>query len=63
MSADPSVRDSNGTDDENTIDRAHALCAEALKICDALELSPDIGARLEEVITALGKRLNEPEQR
>lgn len=53
MSAGTAVRDSNGTEIENSIERACALCAEALRICDALELSPEIGARLEEVITAL----------
>lgn len=60
MSANSAARNSNGTADEkNAIDRAHALCAEALKICDALELSPDIGARLEDVITALEESSNQ----
>jgi len=52
MSADTAVRDSNNTENERSIDRARALCAEALEICDALELSPEFGARLQEVISA-----------
>ena len=55
MSADPAVRDTNSSEDEHSVDRARALCAEALQICDALQLSPEIGARLEEVVTALEK--------
>ncbi len=60
MSADPAVRDTNSTGDENSVDRARALCAEALKICDALQLSPEIGARLEEVINALEESSRKP---
>lgn len=36
-----------------SIDRARSLCAEALEICDTLNVSPEIGARLQEVIGAL----------
>jgi len=53
MPVDSAARKSDGPGSENSIDRARALCAEALKICDALQLSPEIGARLEEVISAL----------
>ena len=53
MSANSAVRGTNGNPDGQSIDRARALCAEALEICDALDLSPEIGARLEEVISAL----------
>lgn len=59
MSADPSVCDSNNRGDEPRIEQARALCAEALQICDALELSPEIGARLQDVIIALEERLRE----
>ena len=60
MSADPAVRGTNGTEDEPSADRARALCAEALHICDELGVSPEIGARLQEVITALEKSSNLP---
>ena len=58
MSADPAVRGTNSTEDENGVDRARALCAEALQICDELGVSPEIGARLQEVIMALEKSSN-----
>ena len=53
MSAGSTVREANGTDSKPSIARARALCVEALEICDALSLSREIGARLQEVITAL----------
>lgn len=53
MSADSAARDSARVRNKQTIDRARTLCAEALEICDALELSPQIGARLQEVISDL----------
>ncbi len=53
MSAGSTVRESNGTDSKPDIGRARALCVEALEICDELKLSPQIGARLQEVINAL----------
>ena len=53
MALESAVRDSNSAENEHSIDRARALCAEALEICDALELSPEIGARLHEIISAL----------
>jgi hypothetical protein len=59
MSADPAVQGTNCTEDEHSADRARALCAEALQICDELGLSPEIGARLQEVITALEKSSKE----
>ncbi|HMI41044.1 MAG TPA: hypothetical protein VK485_07430 [Sphingomicrobium sp.] len=36
-----------------SIERAIALCTEALAICDALKLSQEIGARLQHVICSL----------
>ena len=59
MLADPAVQGANRTEDEHSADRAHVLCAEALQICDELGLSPEIGARLQEVITALEKSAKE----
>ncbi len=59
MSADPAVRGTNNSEDQSSLDRARALCAEALQICDELGLSPEIGARLQEVITALEKGSDE----
>ena len=53
MSAGSTVRDANESDSKPSIERARVLCAEALEICDALNLSPEIGARLQEVINAL----------
>ena len=53
MSAGSTVLDSNESDRKPRIERARDLCAEALEICDALNLSPDIGAKLQEVINAL----------
>jgi hypothetical protein len=38
---------------ECSVERAKALCTEALEICDALDLSPEIGARLQHVICSL----------
>lgn len=52
MSADSAVHDSNSTE-KPSVDHAIAFCAKALEICDALDLSPEIGARLQEVIHAL----------
>ena len=50
MSAGSAER-ANATDEG--IDRVLALCAEALEISDGLNVSPEIGARLQEVICAL----------
>jgi hypothetical protein len=57
MSAGSTVRESRGTDSKPDIERARALCAEALEICDALNLPPEIGARIQEAISALEQRL------
>lgn len=53
MSADSAVHDSNGTGSTKSIEQVRALCLEALEICDALNLAPEIGAKLQEVLTAL----------
>ena len=53
MSASPKVRPSNGIDGEPSIERARALCAEALAICDALNLPREIAAKVQETITAI----------
>ena len=47
------VRDSFGSDTKPDIERARALCAEALEICDSLNLSHEIGAKIQEAITAI----------
>lgn len=52
MSAGSSAQESSGAESTPDIVRARALCIEALEICDALNLSPEIGARLQEVINA-----------
>jgi hypothetical protein len=53
MSAGSTVRGSSGTDSKPDIERVRALCAEALENCDALNLPPEIGARIQETISAL----------
>ena len=55
MPVDSAVCNSAGPGSEKSVDRARLLCREALDICDELGLSPEIGARLQEVITALEK--------
>jgi len=53
MSADSTVRNSNEPDSEPGIERARELCAEALEICDRLNLSNEIGAKIQEAIAAI----------
>ena len=53
MSAGSAVQETDGTSASPSLERALALLTEALEIVDALELSPEIGARLQEVITSL----------
>lgn len=53
MSSDLAVRDSIGSLGDQSVERALALLAEALEIVDALNLSPDIGAKLQEAIIPL----------
>jgi hypothetical protein len=43
----------DGAGSEPGVERALALCTEALEICDALQLSGVIGARLQHVISSL----------
>jgi hypothetical protein len=46
------VRDVPGPGRKQRIEQARELCAEALEICDSLNVSPEIGARLQEVLDA-----------
>jgi hypothetical protein len=54
------AQDSDGPANDQRINRALALCAEALEICDELSVSPEIGARLQEVVSALADLLQLP---
>jgi hypothetical protein len=63
MSAGSTVRASRGKDSKPDIERARALCAEALEICDALNLPPEIGARIQETISALEQFLKSQQSR
>lgn len=47
----------HGSVNGNSIEGALALCTEALGICDALNLSSEIGARLQHVICSLEDEL------
>ena len=47
------VRDAGGAPGDQTVERVQALFAEALEIVDALKISPEVGARLQEAISAL----------
>jgi hypothetical protein len=53
MSVRSAVQDSDDKGSNPRIEQALALCTEALEICDALDVSPEIGARLQDVIGAL----------
>lgn len=53
MPLESAVRDAGGTPGDQTVERVQALLAEALEIVDALKMSPEIGARLQEAISAL----------
>ena len=47
----------NGSLDACNIEGAIALCTEALAICDSLNLSGEIGARLQQVICSLEEKI------
>lgn len=53
MSVGSVIQDADDTASDRSLDRAITLCAEALEICDALKVSPEIGAKMQEVINAL----------
>ena len=53
MSAGSAANDASGPLGDQSVERALALLAEALEIVDALDLSPDIGAKLQEAISSL----------
>lgn len=59
MSADSAVQGTGEGIPEPSVDRALALLTEALAVVDALNGSPEIGARLQEVIELLGQRTRE----
>jgi len=53
MPSESAGQDSSGAAGDQSVERALALLAEALEIVDALNLSPEIGARVQEAISAL----------
>ena len=53
MTAGSAVQETDGTSGNHSLERALALLTESLEIIDALQLSPEIGARLQEVISSL----------
>ena len=55
-----SAADQRGALSGDSIEEAIALCMKALGICDALNLSPEIGARLQHVICSLEEKLKLP---
>lgn len=55
MPSESAVPDASGVSGNQSVERVLALLAEALEIVDALNMFPEIGARLQEVISALDK--------
>lgn len=53
MPSESAVNDASGAPGVQSVERALALLAEALEIVDALNMSPEIGARLQEAVSAL----------
>ena len=53
MPSESAVQDESGAPRDQSVERALALLAEALEIVDGLNMSPEIGARLQEAISAL----------
>lgn len=53
MSARPAAKNSDRTPSGPSVDQALALMVKALEIIDSLGLSPDVGARLLAVISAV----------
>ena len=53
MSSEQAVQGGSGAPEDQNVERVLALLADALETADALKLSPEIGAKLQEVITAI----------
>lgn len=53
MPSESVAPDESGATENRKIDRVRALLTEALEIVDDLNLSPEIGAKLQEAISAL----------
>jgi len=53
MSEGSAAHDESGPLGDQSVERALALLSEALEIVDALNLSPDIGAKLQEAFSSL----------
>ena len=53
MQADSAIQGANDTSGNQSVEQALAHLAEALGIIDALGLSPEIGAKLQEAISAI----------
>lgn len=56
MPSQSTVPDGSGSAGNDGVERVLALIAEALKIVDELNLSPEIGAKLQEAINAIDER-------
>jgi hypothetical protein len=56
MPSEQAAHGASGAPEDQTVERVLALLAEALEIADALKLSPEIGAKLQEVIIAIEER-------
>ncbi len=53
MPSESAARDANGPPGDQNVERVLALLTEALGIVDALGLSPDIGAKIQEALGSL----------
>ena len=53
MPSEQAAQGGSGAPEDQRLERVLGLLADALVIVDALKLSPEIGARLEEVINAI----------
>ena len=53
MPSESVAHDDSGALRKQSIERIRGLLTEALEIVDALDLSPEIGARIQEAISAL----------
>ena len=53
MQADSAIQGANNTPENQGVEQVLGLLADALGIVDAFKLSPEIGARLQEAISAI----------
>ena len=53
MPSEQAVQGARGAPEDQNVERVLALLTDALEIVDGLKLSPEIGAKLQEVITAI----------